>query len=144
MLLALQLSLVLFLEFQFNANQHSGGLRDLQIHLLRLKIDIERVRAVSCPQLVYKRDLFPVQLILPVAFDGLAVDMDLLYEGIIGVQGQSAAALIRMGFPIKASVLRLNPVIGVADRDVLPATRILHHLQFVSSKIGSRIEAHRK
>jgi len=49
MLLALQLLLVLFLKLQFDANQHSGILRDLQIHLLRFEVDIERVRAISCP-----------------------------------------------------------------------------------------------
>src|SRR5947209_2392883 len=49
-----------------------------------------------------------------------------------------------MRLTIKASVLCLNPTVGVGDSDVLPPIRILQHLQFVRSKIGSCVEAQRK
>ena len=59
------------------------------------------------------------------------MNMNLLEEGVVGIERQSAAALFRMRLTIKARMLCLDSVIGVADGDVLPPTRVLKHLQFV-------------
>jgi len=78
------------------------------------------------------------------AFNGFAVNMNFLYERVVGVESKIAATLFRMRLPVKAAVLGLNPIVGVADRDVLPATRILDHLQFVVGKTRPSIDSKRE